>query len=144
MEAHLHSVDMEEAAPRLRACGAWRTLVDIGVAQSQMAPLEDQKVFPRILQLLHDALLDAKASKAEDVAPVVPLPAVIPSTMSYKTAFNALLTYVLGKVDANLHKCVFQWMLQPELKGSIGEGPNHSNHFEPFEPFEFFQNRNFP
>jgi len=30
------------------------------------------------------------------------------------------------------------------LKGSIGEGPNHSNHFEPFEPFEFFQNRNFP
>ena len=34
-----------------------------------------------------------------------------------------------------------------ELKGSIGEGPNHSNHFEPFEPFEpfeFFQNRNFP
>ena len=33
---------------------------------------------------------------------------------------------------------------RPELKGSIGEGPNHSNHFEPFEPFEFFQNRNFP
>ena len=31
-----------------------------------------------------------------------------------------------------------------ELKGSIGEGPNHSNNFEPFEPFEFFQNKNFP
>ena len=40
----------------------------------------------------------------------------------------------------------FDTLLQslPELKGSIGEGPNHSNHFEPFELFEFFQNRNFP
>ena len=37
--------------------------------------------------------------------------------------------------------------LHPELKGSIGEGPNRTDRtepFEPFEPFEFFQNGNFP
>merc|ERR1719258_213521 len=35
--------------------------------------------------------------------------------MPNKSAFNSLLAYVLGKVDAYLHQCVFGWMLEQNL-----------------------------
>ena len=45
----------------------------------------------------------------------------------------------LGEWLPLLHPTSLSTRLAVELKGSIGEGPNHEP-FEPFEPFEFLQN----